>query len=160
MALPTSPSMLRASMVVCLYVHSMWSPRNESARRTHPKGEDMASITRRSRVVPGTYALSNISRSVPDRSCQKSLEWGRQLGVAGRQSRDQALARSFFRERRGFFRDVKAAARIGQIWTRLFSFRLGLGLFQTDGSGVRPVVRSGATVPEMTNCWPSRSDNH
>src|SRR6516162_6405613 len=48
-ALPTLPSMLRASMVV-----PCESPRNES--ENSPEGDDMASINRRSRDIQGIYA--------------------------------------------------------------------------------------------------------
>jgi hypothetical protein len=65
------------------YVRSMWVTAERVREENSSEGDDMASITRRSRDIPGTYAQPNISRSVADRSCQ--------------------IARSAFRERRGFF---------------------------------------------------------
>ena len=58
----------RGAPTARLYAHSMWLTAERVREENSSKGEDMASITRRSRDIPGTYALSNISRNVPDRS--------------------------------------------------------------------------------------------
>ena len=60
----------------------LWATRKSARRRCYrvreensSEGEDMASITRRSRDIQELVLIPNISRSVADRSCQKSLEW-------------------------------------------------------------------------------------
>ena len=63
------------------------------------EGEDMASITRRSRDIQELMLIPNISRSVADRSCQESLEWaapapGSSSAISGSSNRAVGVPRT------------------------------------------------------------------